>query len=394
MEDNIDDILENVSNNFFSQFPNSNNNNNNNVPRTSTNNRNRTNQHSNANPSPSMRYVNRQLDTIYETMINYNTTMLQYQANIREMLRLMNVNSMNYRLRMNENRQPHQSRNTPNIFRHFTNTTTQRQNGNNSFLFSQWTQPLFNQTRPRILSQTQINQYTTTFTYSDQSHEHINETRCPISLENFQNGDSLCQIIGCGHVFLKSNLMNWFRRSHQCPICRYDLMNNQPQQNTESNEINPQQNAETNPQQNAETNQNNPPQQNIGTNIQQNLEQEMYNLMQSFIDASISELGSNYDISVNSIPLNDMSGLSSIFIPNNVSNNVRNDVSNNVRNDVSNNVPNDASNNAPNDVSNNVPNDASNNAPNDVSSNAPNDAPNDASNNDSDDEIDGDLSVD
>lgn len=336
MEDNIDDILENVSNNFFSQFPNSNN-----VPNTSTNNRNRTNQQSNVNPSPSMRYVNRQLDTIYETMINYNTNMLQYQANIREMLRLMNVNSINYRLRMNENRQPHQNRNS---FRHFTNTTAQRQNGNNSFIFSQWTQPLFNQTRPRILNQTQINQYTTTFTYSDQSQELINETRCPISLENFQNGDSLCQIIGCGHVFLRTNLMNWFRRSHQCPICRYDLMNNRPQQNAQSNETNTQQNTETN-----ETN----TQQNTETNVQQNLEQEMYNLMQGFIDASISGLSSNYDISVNSIPLNDMSGLSSIFIPNN--------------------VPNDASNNVPNDASNNIPNDASNN--------------------DSDDEIEGDLSV-
>ena len=342
MEDNIDDILENVSNNFFSQFPNSNN-----VPNTSiNNNRNRTNQQSNVNPSPSMRYVNRQLDTIYETMINYNTNMLQYQANIREMLRLMNVNSINYRLRMNENRQPHQNRNS---FRHFTNATAQRQNGNNSFIFSQWTQPLFNQTRPRILNQTQINQSTTTFTYSDQSQELINETRCPISLENFQNGDSLCQIIGCGHVFLRTNLMNWFRRSHQCPICRYDLMNNRPQQNAQSNE--------TGPQENTETNQNNPSQQNTETNIQQNLEQEMYNLMQSFIDASISGLSSNYDISVNSIPLNDISGLSSIFIPN------------------------DVSSNAPNDVSSNAPNDVSSNAPNDVSSN------------DSDDEIEGDLSV-
>jgi hypothetical protein len=325
MEDNIDDILENVSNNFFSQFPNSNN-----VPRTSTtNNRNRTNQQLNVNPSPSMRYVNRQLDTIYETMINYNTNMLQYQANIREMLRLINVNSINYRLRMNENRQTHQNRNS---FRHFTNTNTQRQNGNNSFIFSQWTQPLFNQTRSRILSQTQINQYTTTFTYSDQSQEHVNETRCPISLENFQNGDSLCQIIGCGHVFLRTNLMNWFRRSHQCPICRYDLMNNRPQQNVQNNETGPQENTETtetNPPQNTGTNQNNPPQQNTGTNIQQNLEQEMYNLMQTFIDASISGLTSNYDISVNTIPLNDMSGVSSIFVPNDASNNVPNDVSNN-----------------------------------------------------------------
>ena len=350
MEDNIDDILDNISDSFFAQYPNINNTNTSNSSRENSNNRNRnnrnsTNQQSNVNPSPSMRYVNRQLDTIYETMINYNTSMLQYHANIREMLRLMNVNSMSYRLRMNENRQPHQNRNTPNIFRHFNNTNTQRQNGNNSFIFSQWTQPLFNQLpQQRILSQEQINQYTTTLTYSDQLQEHINETRCPISLENFQNGDSLSQIIGCGHVFLRTNLINWFRRSHHCPICRYDLMNNQPQQNAQSNETNP-------PQQNAQSNETNPPQQNTGTNIQQNVEQEMYNLMQTFIDASISGLTSAHDISVNSIPLNDISRLSSIFIPN----------------DVSNNVPNDASNNVPNDASNN---------------------------NDSDDEIQPDLSVD
>ena len=77
MEDNIDDILDNISDSFFAQYPNINNTNTSNSSRENSNNRNRnnrnsTNQQSNVNPSPSMRYVNRQLDTIYETMINYN----------------------------------------------------------------------------------------------------------------------------------------------------------------------------------------------------------------------------------------------------------------------------------------------------------------------------------
>ena len=287
MEDNIDDILDSISDNFFSQYPNINNTN---PSRTTTNNTNRNNrnnmtQQSNVNPSPSMRYVNRQLDTIYESMLNYNTNMLQYHANIREMLRLINVNSMNYRSRINENRQSHDNRNTPNIPRPPFNNTRQRENGNNSFFFSQWTQPLFNQSISPTLSQAQIQQNTSTFTYSEQSQEHVRETRCPISLENFQNGDSLCQIIGCGHVFLHTNLMSWFSRSHQCPICRYDVMNNRPQENNQTTE-----NNQTNP-----NTQNN--------NIQQNLEQEMYNLMQTFIDSTITGLNTNYDISINTIPL-------------------------------------------------------------------------------------------
>ena len=50
-----------------------------------------------------------------------------------------------------------------------------------------------------------------------------NQTRCPIDLNDFVEGDSLLQIIGCGHIFREMNLRNHFRYSPTCPICRYDI---------------------------------------------------------------------------------------------------------------------------------------------------------------------------
>ena len=301
MEDNIDDLLDSITNNFFSQQYNRTN---------SMNPTNPTNPTSSTNPNPSMRFVNRQLDTIYETMINYNSNMLQYHTNIRDMIRLINANSMNYRLRVNESRQQqYQSR-------HNRQTrTTPRPNQNNSFLYSTWTLPLFNQPTRPSLTQQQIDQYTTTFTYSEQSQQHVRETRCPISLENFQHGDSLCQIIGCGHVFLKNNIINWFRRSHHCPICRYNVTSDNNNNGDSSNN-------------NHSTTDN-------SGNIQnpyQNVEQEMYNLMQNFLDMTVASVGAPHDISINSIPLttsytfNDASAVTPSVTINDTSNNDNADI--------------------------------------------------------------------
>ena len=163
MEDNIDDILDNLSDNFFSQNSNT-------TPTNTTLPTNTTSQSQNVNMTPSMRYVNRQLDTIYETMINFNTNMLQYQGNIREMLRLMNINSVNYRMRINETIRPQQS----NQYRQHFSNTRQHQNRNNSFLFSQWTQPIFNQPSQNILTSAQNKFSSIVKALRDQSQEHPN----------------------------------------------------------------------------------------------------------------------------------------------------------------------------------------------------------------------------
>jgi hypothetical protein len=42
-------------------------------------------------------------------------------------------------------------------------------------------------------------------------------------MDTFLPGDVLCEIRGCGHTFRRPPLMNWLRRSSQCPVCRYHI---------------------------------------------------------------------------------------------------------------------------------------------------------------------------
>jgi hypothetical protein len=76
------------------------------------------------------------------------------------------------------------------------------------------------------LNEDEISSGTRTYVYDDNNNTNaVNENQCPISLDFFQNGDELCSINGCGHTFKKITLMEWFRRSTSCPICRYNLSN-------------------------------------------------------------------------------------------------------------------------------------------------------------------------
>jgi len=49
------------------------------------------------------------------------------------------------------------------------------------------------------------------------------ETQCPITLEYFQQGDSIGQFITCGHMFRETAIRNWLRRHNLCPVCRQDI---------------------------------------------------------------------------------------------------------------------------------------------------------------------------
>jgi hypothetical protein len=50
-------------------------------------------------------------------------------------------------------------------------------------------------------------------------------TRCPISLETFNDSDTVTIIRQCGHIFNSDELNNWFTTNCRCPICRYDIRN-------------------------------------------------------------------------------------------------------------------------------------------------------------------------
>jgi hypothetical protein len=52
----------------------------------------------------------------------------------------------------------------------------------------------------------------------------LNTRTCPITLEEFTNGEVLSTIRHCRHVFKQTALFNWFSRNSHCPVCRYDIL--------------------------------------------------------------------------------------------------------------------------------------------------------------------------
>jgi len=71
----------------------------------------------------------------------------------------------------------------------------------------------------------QIASATTTFIYDVSNNALISQV-CPISLEEFRDGEQLTRIIHCGHVFKMTELNRWFMRNSHCPSCRYDIRQN------------------------------------------------------------------------------------------------------------------------------------------------------------------------
>jgi hypothetical protein len=78
------------------------------------------------------------------------------------------------------------------------------------------------------LTMSQIDASTQNLTYDCDT---MNQTQCPITLDDFVDNESVCQIVHCGHMFRRSNLMRWLDTHTCCPVCRYDLReyNNAPE---------------------------------------------------------------------------------------------------------------------------------------------------------------------
>ena len=109
----------------------------------------------------------------------------------------------------------------------------------NMWLFTYLLQPTEQNTSP--LTAEEISSATRTYGYTAELSTDLSGNQCPISLDHFQVGDVICKINGCGHVFKRRALMQWFRRSSSCPVCRYNVRQpvnttahvNQPEQTGE-----------------------------------------------------------------------------------------------------------------------------------------------------------------
>jgi hypothetical protein len=63
----------------------------------------------------------------------------------------------------------------------------------------------------------------------------MNEVRCPISMEDFTEGEDIYRIRSCQHIFKKQNLTNWLLHHTTCPVCRHSIITPTPNTTTPNN---------------------------------------------------------------------------------------------------------------------------------------------------------------
>lgn len=181
---------------------------------------------------------NHMLHNLYNVMTGYNSTMRIYNENMSRFLSLIDEYRRDIRIsqtqpnmnqyfnsnifRSNQHNQPVHN-NTP-------RTQHERIGANQSGIFFQPStifSTLFPDLTPQFTdvvvrpTQGQINNATRIIIYRD--NLSLINTRCPITMEDFTNGDRICMIRYCRHCFRESAIMDWFQTNVRCPVCRHDI---------------------------------------------------------------------------------------------------------------------------------------------------------------------------
>ena len=148
-------------------------------------------------------------EAIYEYQRNiryYTDNIHEYNQNISTYLNI--INNSGSRDYINYRQPILQTTPINNIFR---NINQRRDEGN---MFRQNFEDVV--VRP---TEAQITRALDFFTYSPMEESHT----CPITLEPIQEGDEVCRIRHCGHIFKRLAIEGWFLRNVRCPVCRYDI---------------------------------------------------------------------------------------------------------------------------------------------------------------------------
>jgi hypothetical protein len=148
-----------------------------------------------------------------ELLISYHSNVTTYQENMRFMMQIL-VLLLND-TRSNTNARPNVNRRHEYDFIYYTYP--------NRNLFSRNAAPLPSFNENVIVSPTTEQIHSATLQYNYSSELNIHNTNCPITLDEFQEGEPVTRIEHCGHVFRREAIGNWFRRNVRCPVCRYDI---------------------------------------------------------------------------------------------------------------------------------------------------------------------------
>jgi hypothetical protein len=175
--------------------------------------------------------------TLWSNLVeDYNAQIQTYQHNITSILRI--TENMLPVLRNNTNSnnipRPRTASSNNNTNRRHTLITQLRDWFRNNELSSQYVLefenlPIFfsdqatnRTTSSSSLTTTEIQNATDIF-INDSSNNPLLYNTCPISLEEFRDGEPLMKINHCGHIFKAFELQRWFLRNTKCPSCRYDI---------------------------------------------------------------------------------------------------------------------------------------------------------------------------
>lgn len=189
------------------------------------------------------------LRMLNDTISSYNSNMYHYQSNMQTYLQIVQTMTEDRAAPSRQYYAPPPPRtfrqNTipiPNTSRATATSNAQRGRQNNqtfrdsrddtTHLFSYLIYPIgdlsgnFIRTNPLrdvLVTPTQDQIYNATLNYSYDNELQLTNISCPITLEDFQQGDNVRQIRHCGHTFREPAIQNWFRQNVRCPVCRYDI---------------------------------------------------------------------------------------------------------------------------------------------------------------------------
>ena len=151
-----------------------------------------------------------------EIVYSYNTNIREYQDNTRLILQIIyllasNTNSTNRRAPVNERR-------NENDYLYYTifpyiNRANRPVAPINTFNENVLVRP----------TNEQLHAATIDYDFSIDDTLNNTNTQCPITLEDFHEGDHVCKIRHCGHTFRREQIYNWFQGNVRCPVCRYDI---------------------------------------------------------------------------------------------------------------------------------------------------------------------------
>jgi len=177
---------------------------------------------------------NHTLHNLYNVMTGYNNTMRIYNENMSRFLSLIDEYRrdirvsqsqpyMNQYLNSNIFRPNQNINNTPRTQPERTGVTHTNTFFQPSDIFSTIFPDLATQFTDVVVrpTQEQINNATRIIIYRD--NLSLINTRCPITMEDFTNGDRICMIRYCRHCFRETAIMDWFQTNVRCPVCRHDI---------------------------------------------------------------------------------------------------------------------------------------------------------------------------